>query len=333
MGWRGTLRSINSSLKAMEREAQRRQRELSRQQAAANKAADAESAAYEVEVYLNRLEVLTSVHKEHSERIDWPQLDSLPEPRPPLAKTLNEELAKSEFVQYRPGLFTRVLGREAKKRLQLEQAISTARDLDAAQSAAEMNEFENKLADWSRTTTLASEVLKGNVTSMIEAIREMDPFSDISELGSSVTFSTVDDSGISAVVHVNGESVVPKEVKSQLRSGKLSVKAMRQGQYHELYQDYVCGCVLRVGTELLALLPVDAVLVTAVTPMLNTSTGHKEEQAILSTFLPRATVEGMNLDQVDPSDSIANFSNRMAFKRTKGFAPVEPLTFSDFDAR
>lgn len=38
---------------------------------------------------------------------------------------------------------------------------------------------------------------------------------------------------------------------------KLSVKAMPKGRFHEVYQDYACGCCLRIGREVLALLPVD----------------------------------------------------------------------------
>lgn len=330
MGWKGTLRSINSSLKAMEREAQKRQRELARQEAAAAKLAEQQHAAYQVAVYENLIQVLTTVHSEHSEPVEWTALANLPEPEKPPATTVNQDQARARLDAYKPGLLTRVLGGEARRRSKLETALDVARERDREETrVAEVN-YEREHSDWLRTTQLASGVINGDAEAMIEAVREMDPFSDISELGSSVEINPNDRGEIGAVVHVNGEEVIPKEAKSQLKSGKLSVKALPKGKYYALYQDYVCGCALRVGTELLALLPVDATLVTAVTPMLNSATGHLEEQAILSVFLPRATVETLNLAFVDPSDSMTNFSHRMSFKVTKGFAPIEPLTFDDF---
>lgn len=330
MGWKGTLRSINSSLKAMEREAQKRQRDLARQEAAAAKLAEQERAAYEVAVYENRIEALTSVHREHSQPVEWSALANLPEPEKPTPITANQDRAQARLDAYKPGLITRALGMEAQRRTKLKTALDAAQDRDRAESDVAAANFEREHSDWLRTTELATGVVKGDAKAMIDAIREIDPFSDISELGSSVVISATGLGQISAVVHVNGEDVIPREAKTQLKSGKLSVKALPKGKYYDLYQDYVCGSVLRVGSELLALLPVDATLVTAATPMLNPATGHIEEQAVLSVFLPRATVETLNLGLVDPSDSMANFSHRMEFKKTKGFKPIQPLTFDDF---
>jgi hypothetical protein len=109
----------------------------------------------------------------------------------------------------------------------------------------------------------------------------------------------------------------------------LSTKAWQKGRFHEVYQDYVCGAVLRVANELCALLPVESVLVTAVDDMLDSSTGKLRQQALLSILVPRSTLEALNLELVDPSDALANFIHRMSFKKTTGFSPIEPLTIND----
>jgi hypothetical protein len=62
---------------------------------------------------------------------------------------------------------------------------------------------------------------------------------------------------------------------------------MPAGKYNELLQDYVCSCVLRVGRELLSMLPDDLVIVTAVDDVLNSATGHIEELPILSVAVSR----------------------------------------------
>jgi hypothetical protein len=57
--------------------------------------------------------------------------------------------------------------------------------------------------------------------------------------------------------------------------------------------------------------------------MLNKKTGHLEDQCILSAVISRETVSGLNLDCIDPSDSMDNFVHNMNFKKTTGFLPVE----------
>ena len=105
------------------------------------------------------------------------------------------------------------------------------------------------------------------------------------------------------------------------------------GSCNELFQDYVCSCVLRVANELFALLPIDATIVTAEDSLLDTTTGHLVPTPIVSAYIPRETFEGMNLDLLDPSDSMANFIHRMSFKKTKGFEGIQRLESENVVAR
>ena len=134
---------------------------------------------------------------------------------------------------------------------------------------------------------------------------------------------------IEATVVAGPETAMPQEVKKVLQSGKLSVKKMSREDVYALHQDYVCGCVFRVARELLALLPVDRVLVTAEIDLLNTATGHLTPQPVLSLFVPRLTAEKIIFDHVNPSDALRTFFHRMEFKRTKGFSPITRITSAE----
>ena len=105
---------------------------------------------------------------------------------------------------------------------------------------------------------------------------------------------------------------------------------MTKTNYFGLYQDYVCGCVLRVAREMFALLPVEMVVVTALSNLLNSKTGYIEEQSILSVGIPRDTILGLNFEMIDPSDSMENFVYNMMFPKTKGFSAVEKVDPSNF---
>jgi hypothetical protein len=88
--------------------------------------------------------------------------------------------------------------------------------------------------------------------------------------------------------------------------------------------------VLRVARELFALLPTEMVVVTATADLLKTSTGHIEAQPILSVAIPRATLESLNTDSLDSSDSMNNFVHNMKFLKTKGFRVVEKIESTAF---
>jgi homogentisate 1,2-dioxygenase len=107
---------------------------------------------------------------------------------------------------------------------------------------------------------------------------------------------------------------------------------MPQGQFFELYQDYICGCVLRVANETFALLPFEKVIVTAVGDVLNTQTGHLEVKPLLSVVIPRSTLGKLDLDAIDPSDSMRNFIYRMDYKRNKGFMVVDRIEASTLNS-
>jgi hypothetical protein len=62
--------------------------------------------------------------------------------------------------------------------------------------------------------------------------------------------------------------------------------------------------------------------------MLDTATGHMTDQPILSVLLPRATMESLEFDALDPSDALRNFNHQMDFKKSKGFSRIEPIEFA-----
>jgi hypothetical protein len=105
----------------------------------------------------------------------------------------------------------------------------------------------------------------------------------------------------------------------------LSIKELPTGRRNEIYQDYVCSAVLRVGRELFALLPIEQVIVNANSDLLNSATGRIESQTILSVLLVRQTMAKINFDSIDPSDSMKNFKCSMNFKKGQGMYPVAPL--------
>lgn len=284
-----------------------------------------------MEVYENHIDVIQSIHKECSPPIDWNKIASSNQPTEPKRNNHNESDARQSLESYKPGLIDRLFKREVKKRELLSQKIDDAIKKDEANYKSRISKWEQDTGEWKESVAIAKALLDGKAEAKIEAIDNLQPFSEISNLGSSLSISVHDNGVLEATINVHGTEIVPSETKSLLKSGKLSVKNMPKGTFNEIYQDYVSSCVLRVGNELFSAIPDNLVIVTAVDELLNSQTGHLEEAPILSVAVSRSTIERLNLEAIDPSDSINNFKNNMSFKKTKGFDRVERINPEGLD--
>ena len=332
MGWKGALRSMGAAARRAERESRRQHNELLRQQKQLLKMRERERAAFEVQLNENRIDLLRSIHKECGPVWDWHALVSAPPPVPPLRTHHRQEKAASALEKLSPGFWDKLFRRVESKKEALRRAVASAEDADAKEYLEILTTHQREFSEWQEKRQIAERVIARDIQAFKEVIEELAPFSEISDLGSSVGFQFANSSIIDVTLTVNGQNVIPGEIKSLLQSGKLSTKKMPQGRFYELYQDYICGCVLRVARELFALLPFDTVIVTAVGDVVNVQTGHLEERPLLSVAIPRRTLGKLDLDAIDPSESMKNFIHRMDFKKNKGFMVVdriEPASLSN----
>ena len=323
MGWKGTVRSIGAAVRAAERAEKRRQRELEKLHKQYEKMEALEQAAYEVEVYENEIEVIQSLHKECGEKINWVGIEKSESPTRPVNRRERTEQAVQDENDYVPGFIDKLFKRVEKKKSALKETVVQAVADDEVEYEARVSSWEVKCIDWKQKVELSRLILEGDREAKFELITDINPFAEIANLGSSLEISVKEDGTVEATMQVHGEDIVPSEAKSLLKSGKLSVKKMPKGRFNEIYQDYVCSSVLRVANELFAVLVDDIVIVTALDELLNTKTGHLEKSPILSVCVSRSTLQSLNMENIDPSDSMDNFVHNMAFKKTKGFGAVK----------
>jgi hypothetical protein len=317
----GTLRAIQALERRWQREAQKRLRELERGAKEKAKHSAIEQARLEVEAYENRVELLRSVHKEQGEVWDWPAVAaSLPPPRPQ-KNSHHEQRANQRFA---------IL--PAEKREAAQSTLEQARLQDGQDFESAMKSYSEEMAEWEKLKNIAQRILAGQHKAYTEVLIEFNPFIDISDLGSSINFTIHNAKLVECMVNVNGKQIIPAEVKTLMASEKVSVKPMPKGLFHEIYLDYLCGCVLRVAREVFALLPVDSVLVTAAADSLDTRTGQTVEQPVLSVAIERADVVRLEFDRLVPADAIENFLHRAEFqasRKSEAFHPIAPLTPAD----
>lgn len=335
MGWRGALRTVVAMQRASEREAQKRHREHVRHEKALAKQAALESAAEEVEAFDRHLESLVSVHKIRCESVDWRSIQSQTEPPKPVRAYVHETVARKKIHEYNPGFITRTLGGEERAKLRLQNALEKAQDRDREIFNNAFLSWKKDHDQWKKEVALASGVRNGLVKAKTAALRYLNPFTRLENGGLTISIHADEKSGLvtATLALDSAENIIPSKTKSLLQSGKVSTKKMPVGRYYDLYQDYICSCILRVGNEILGVLEDDLIVINATIELLNTSTGHQEQTPIVSVAISRKTLSKLNLSAIDPSDAMANFVHRMNFNKTKGFLAVEPFQPPDFEAK
>ncbi|MBU2445321.1 MAG: hypothetical protein KJ666_07075 [Bacteroidetes bacterium] len=320
------LRSMAAASRRSERESMRRQREHEKQEKQFTKLQAIEDVAFEVEEFENRVALLKSMHQDCSETWNWQKIRDSEPPEKPIKRNDNETFAIQSMDNYKPSIGDKLFRKVEKKKLALADEVEKAKDTDEVIYKENNKKYESEFNEWNDVKGLASRIINSDIAAYKEAIEQVNPFNEINEIGSSIEFKILSKEIMDVTLNVNSSETIPSEEKTQLKSGKLSVKQMPKSKFYELYQDYVCSCVLRVAREIVSLLPIEKVLVTAVAELLNKKTGYLETQPILSVQIPKITLNKLNFANIDPSDAMSNFKHNMSFKKTVGFDAVEKMT-------
>jgi hypothetical protein len=281
MGLKSTLRALQTQERRVQREEQKRLRELERRAKEQVKLSAIEQARLEVQTHDNRLEVLLSVHKERGEVQDWCGMVATLPPAVPQKRAHHELRAKQLLC----------IDFEQQSAIAAETLVEQARMRDGHDYSEAMQSYAQERSQWEKDTNLARRILCGEHKAYTEALTEFNPLTEIADLGSSVHFVVHSSNLLECTLKVNGVQAIPGEVKSLTASGKVSVKKMPKSRFHEIYQDYVCGCVLRVAREVFALLPIEALIATALADWFDSSTGRTVERPVLSVCIHRVLLD------------------------------------------
>ncbi len=320
MTYAAQMKKLEALRKREERESKQLQKELAKRAKDHQKLSELDAARLEVETFENELEVILSIHKESPEKFDWAALAFALPPLAPRNTGLQAALHEIDSE----------LGEWAEKKTAPDAQSAVQADRLAHEEA--MAQHYANLATWQEMRDLGRRVLAGEPAAYTKAISEYSNLAELYSLGSGIYITVHGSKTLEFTVTVKGKNVIPAEVKSLTSTGKLSVKAMPKAVFMAHYQDYVCGCVLRVARELFALLPVETLLAHAAVPALDRSSGLDREMKILSVVLERMKLAVFNFDRLDPSDTLESFTHRGSAKLTRGsmeFQEIIPLSISE----
>lgn len=275
---------------------------------------EAEGTAFEAERYRHRLELIESVHHICGEPVDWGLIAALAPPFRRGEKGPREQLAETRYAEFKPTRLQKLLKQDAAIRQELEEQLALAREQDRDEYAA-----------WKNATDFARDILEGNRTAYLQVLEEFVPLDDLLALGSGLEFIVTDPKTVAVELDVNSGQIIPHESKRLTEEGDLAAAPLDAEARNALEYNYVCGCVLRIARELLAILPLETVLIHARDTKMNRDSGQEEYVTVLSIRLDRDGLSRLNVDPGSYPRLLGHFLHRIRFDPAGGFAPVEQL--------
>ena len=127
-----------------------------------------------VEEYETYIDILKYVHAECDDEVLWENIKNQDPPFLEGSIGPNEKNAKDELDNFKPNfLQKRFSSLEDKKRIKLQEAITSAHEKDA-----------EDFSTWASSVEFATRILNGDIDAYYEAIEEAEPFNDLLEYGS-----------------------------------------------------------------------------------------------------------------------------------------------------
>jgi hypothetical protein len=318
-------RSIQQEASARRQQMQAEALQAERNRRVAERVQAREDAEQEVAAYESDRDYLLSLHTECGPAWNWEQVAGQLPPRPPAPSHKGEAEAKGAVDAYEPSFVDKIFFQAGKKRSTLEHRLTRARDEETAANAKAQTEYEQQIERHKWETRIAAGILRGESESYREAIEGIAPFAELSEAGTTVNVLAIQKDVITLQCVVD-RKVLPEEEKKLTASGKLTVKTLAQTAKWTMHETFVSSCALRVAREAFAVLPIARAVINVSESGVDTSTGQDSLLTLLAASVDRAVLEGFRFETIEPIASLKNLPNRINFKKSSGFEPVEPMT-------
>ena len=309
------------------RNARQIERELQRQARERAKLNELEQARLTVEMFENRCEVLTSVHKEPLQEVDWYEVATLLAPLPPRRRDEREFQFRVENRL--------VFATEDFSGLTPEQrdSLKVAQEMDDRSYEAELVQHRadaEGIAAWSK---LAHRVLDGEPEAYKQALEYLAQPVEQDHADYRIEYTVNSSELVESVLHVPDLNLIPPEIHSLASNGKLRTREMPRRLRCDLYRDHVGSCVIHWVLQILSVVPTESVLLHVHAPVVDAATGQTSEQNILSVWVPRRQAEAFDIeaDGFSPVSVVSASVHHGEFKRERPsneLIPVVPISAS-----
>jgi hypothetical protein len=270
------------------------------------------------------LERMVTCHRAPYRKLDWRPLAARDPVAPPARTSEKEKAARRALATYEPSWQERMFGDEAQRRRQhTNRVFEAAREDEAAfQKARRAVEALNS------ETLLARRLMELDAKAIKEAIALKTRLIELREGMNGAALAHPGGGRVLAIVDaiqegdVAWERIVELEPRGQRRE---PIPALERRQLHLAA---MCAAGLRVGAELVSLLPVEAVEIAVGCEMPDPNGGRPAPQPVMQLLMTDNAVAGLDWRKGDAVTLATSLGARMDWSIEKGFAPIRliPLT-------
>lgn len=310
----GTARTIIPTMNRIDRATKKALRERERKERATAKRsmAPAFAAAYE-----KLFEQLTRIHCVGYERLDWNEIATRTLVEPAMRRNELEQKARRKLANYQPGLFDALFGNGADRRRALAEKV-----LEAAKKDAEIYAQAKRNAEvHNLDVNLAPSVMALDLNAIETALKAHVPIQDLSQVleGFAVTMPVPG----KLVIYVDAIELdaMPDESIDLGDNDRSVYRALPEGLRQEMHLANVCAVTLRVGLEVMQVVPVEAVdIVTRC--FLPNARRDVDQHPVVYVKLPHHALKAMDMRRLEPVSTITALGGRLDWELGRGFSPI-----------
>lgn len=304
-----TMSRVDRATKKALRERERKERSTARRSSAPELAAR----------YAALFEQLTRAHCQKYERRDWAKIAEVGPVEPSVRAHALEKKARRALANYRPGVIDGLLGLQADRRRAL-----TARVLEAAKKDAELYARAKRNADLHNLDVgLAAAITALEFPAIEAALKAHLPLPELQPILEGLAVEMPGPGRLVVHIDVLELDALPDESIGLDDAGR-SVHAMiSPGARREMHLTHVCSVALRVGQEVMSVVPIDRIEVLARCCLPSPKgRGETEQQPIVHLRLTHQQLTSMDLRRMEPVSTLTALGGRLDWDVGRGFAPI-----------
>lgn len=268
--------------------------------------------------YLELFEQLTRAHCVKYERRDWARIVETGPVEPSVQAHAMEKKARRALTNYRPGVIDGLLGLQQDRRRALAAKVLEAAKKDAALYAQAKRNAELHNLDLG----LAAAMMALDFSAIEEALKAHVPASELAPVieGLGVDMPTPG----RLVVHLDvlEMDAMPDESVALTDAGKSVHSPLSSAVRREMHLTNVCSAVLRVGVEVLSVVPIERIDLLARGYLPGKTADGFEQHPILHVRLTHEALAQMDLRRLEPVSAVTALGARISWEIDRGFSPI-----------
>jgi hypothetical protein len=319
----GDIVPILTTASRAERATMRAAREMARRQAELNGRLAHIELKDGLAITKPELERLTTCHRGAYKKLDWRAIAERQPLSPPARTHEREKAARRALATYQPTWQERMFGDEAQRRRQLiNRVFEAAREDEIAfQKARQAATLYNAEAQ------VARKLLELEPAAIKEAVALKTKLAELKEGINSISLARPGSGRLIALVEGIQDGDVPYErITDETRGARRELIA--QADRQQIHLVALCAAALRVGAELVSVLPVEAIEVAVGCELPDPEGGRPKPQPVIQLLMTAKALADLPWQKEDAVTLATKLGARMDWSIEQGFAPIRLVAMS-----